>query len=257
MFAGVLLSGQSFADNAVEDAAPVALRQSTALLSDKSFADNTEVGKQPGTVVTAAIPDSKASSSENVKPAFAPNQDEYVLGSQDLLEIQVFQSDALSKTVRVNSRGIISLPLIGPIQAGGRTSQELEAEIAARLSETLMQDPQVSVFIKEYTSQRVTIEGYVKNAGIYPLKGRTTLVQAVAMASGLDSLADAAEIRVFRNVNGEKSSLLYNLESIRNGETEDPVVKGDDVIVVEKSSSKSILKNVTDTLRGFISFGTL
>lgn len=227
------------------------------MLSGPSFADNAEAGKQPGSIVTATIADSKALSAAAVKPAFTPDQDEYVLGSQDLLEIQVFQSEALSKTVRVNSRGIISLPLIGTIQAGGRTSQELEADIVAKLSETYMQDPQVSVFIKEYTSQRVTIEGFVKNAGIYPLKGRTTLVQAVAMASGLDSLADAAEIRIFRNVNGEKSSRLYNLESIRSGEAEDPVVKGDDVIVVEKSSSKSILKNVTDTLRGFVGFGTI
>lgn len=229
-----------------------------ALLSGQSFADNAEAKRQPGSIVTASvIADSNALSAAVVKPTFAPTQDEYVMGSQDLLEIQVFQSEALSKTVRVNSRGIISLPLIGAIQAGGRTSQELETDIAAKLSETYMQDPQVSVFIKEYTSQRVTIEGFVKNAGIYPLKGRTTLVQAVAMASGLDSLADAAEIRVFRNVNGEKSSRLYNLESIRNGQAEDPIVKGDDVIVVEKSSSKSLLKNVTDTLRGFIGFGTI
>jgi polysaccharide export outer membrane protein len=227
------------------------------MLSGQSFADNAEAGKQSGSIVTAAVADTKTLSAAVVKPAFSPEQDEYVMGSQDLLEIQVFQSEALSKTVRVNSRGIISLPLIGAIQAGGRTSQELETDIVAKLSETYMQDPQVSVFIKEYTSQRVTIEGFVKNAGIYPLKGRTTLVQAVAMASGLDALADAAEIRIFRNVNGEKSSRLYNLESIRSGEAEDPIVKGDDVIIVEKSSSKSILKNVTDTLRGFVGFGTL
>lgn len=226
------------------------------ILSGQSFADNAGAEKQPDSIVTATVADRKALSAAAMEPAFVPDQDEYVIGSQDLLEIQIFQSEDLSKTVRVNSRGIITIPLIGAIQAGGRTSQELETDIAAKLSETYMQDPQVSVFIKEYTSQRVTIEGYVKNAGIYPLKGRTTLMQAVAMAAGLDYLADAEEIRVFRNTNGAKTSRLYNLESIRSGEVEDPVVKGNDIIVVEKSSSKSILKNVTDTLRGFIGFGT-
>lgn len=179
-------------------------------------------------------------------------QEDYKIGSQDLLEIQVFQSEQMSRTVRVNSKGYVSLPLIGAIMAGGLSSQELETLIAKKLGETYMQDPQVSVFIKEYTSQRVTIEGYVKSAGIYPLKGRTSLVQAVAMASGLDSLADAAEIRVFRDVKGEKTFKVYNLEDIRSGKAEDPVVQGDDIIVVEGSSSKSFIKGVTDTIRGFI-----
>lgn len=235
LFAGVMLSGQSLADDAAGE------------------------GKQATPIVTATVADSEVLNATAMKPVSIPGQDEdeYVMGPQDLLEIQVFQSEALSKTVRVNSRGIISLPLIGAIQAGGRTSQELEMDIAAKLAESYMQDPQVSVFIKEYTSQRVTIEGYVKNAGVYPLKGRTTLVQAVAMAAGLDGLAEATEIRILRNINGEKSSLIYNLESIRSGETEDPVVRGDDVIIVDKSTSKSILQGVTNTLRGFVGFGTV
>ncbi|MDP3483471.1 MAG: polysaccharide biosynthesis/export family protein [Sulfuricella sp.] len=220
------------------------------MLSGQSFADNAEAGKQPDSIVTAAVADSKALSAA----AIAPEQDEYVIGYLDLLEIEVFQSQTFSKAVRVNSRGIISLPLIGTIQAGGRTSQELETDIATKLSESYMQDPQVSVFVKEYTSQRVTVEGNVKNAGVYPLKGRTTLLQVIAMASGLDGLANTTEIRILRSVNGEKTSLLYNLESIRTGGTEDPVVKGEDRIVVDSSSGKSILKEFKDILP-ILSFG--
>jgi polysaccharide export outer membrane protein len=224
-----------------------------------------DAGTAPSPMLQASIANGPAAPASNVKaasgvagqPYFNSNQAAYVIGANDLLQIQVFQVDELSKVVRVSSSGMISLPLIGAIQAGGRTAQELEGEIAAQLSKTYLLDPQVSVFIQEYTSQRVTIEGSVKSAGIYPLKGRTTLIQAVAMASGLDPLADEDNIRVFRMVNGEKASLVFNMESIRSGKIEDPMVQGDDVIVVEKSTSKNILKNITDTLRGFISFGTL
>ena len=104
---------------------------------------------------------------------------DYRVGPQDLIEISVFQVADLNRTVRLNSAGQISLPLIGAIRAGGKTVQELEAEIAVRLSERFLQNPQVSVFVKEFASQRVTLEGAIKNPGIYPLTGRTSLIQAI------------------------------------------------------------------------------
>ncbi len=99
-----------------------------------------------------------------------PSLRDYRIGPDDLLEIQVFGVEQLSRAVRVNSRGQVSLPLIGMLDLGGMTAQEAEAAITLKLSDSFLQNPQVSLFIKEYTTQRVTIEGAVQKPGIYPLR---------------------------------------------------------------------------------------
>ncbi|SMB22894.1 Polysaccharide export protein [Sterolibacterium denitrificans] len=189
---------------------------------------------------------------------FGQQVDEYRIGVHDLLEISVFQVPDLSRSVRVNSRGQITLPMIGAVQAGGLSAQELEDTLAAKLAENMLQDPQVSVFIKEYVSQRVIIEGEVRKTGSYPIQGRTTLLSALARAEGLGSLADENEIKIIRALpNGEKEIMVFDLEQIRNGRAEDPMIKGDDVVVVERSAGRSMLTRILDPIRGFVSYGTL
>lgn len=167
---------------------------------------------------------------------------DYRVGSQDLLELSVFGVDELNKTVRVNSNGQISLPLVGSVMAGGRTIPELEKDIAAKLAQGFLQNPQVSVFVKEYTSQRVTLEGEVTKPGIYPITGKTTLIQAVAIAGGLTDLADLGGVVLFREVDGKRMAAAYDMSALRKGAVADPQVYGDDVIVVEKSGSKSAFR---------------
>lgn len=188
-------------------------------------------------------------------PATA-EQDEYRIGAQDLVEISVFQVPELTRAVRVNAQGMITLPLLGQVRAGGLTANELETVLATKLSENLLQDPQVSVFIKEFVSQRVVIDGSVVKIGAYPLSGKTTLLQAIAMAGGLDPLADPTTVHVFRDKpSGEREVLTFDLLAIRDGQAADPLIKGNDTITVEKSASRAFFKGVTDTMRGFISFG--
>lgn len=177
---------------------------------------------------------------------------DYRVGSQDLLQISVFGVDDLTHQARVNSNGMINVPLIGGVMAGGRTVPELERELAARYADGYLQNPQVSVFVSEYTSQRVTVEGSVKSPGIYPLTGRTTLLQTVAMAGGLDELADLQGVVLFRHVNGERMAAGFDLAAVRRGEMADPQVYGDDMIVVEKSGSKSAFR---DFLRSIPALG--
>ena len=167
---------------------------------------------------------------------------DYRIGAQDLLEISVFGIDDLSRTVRVNSNGQISLPLIGGVMAGGKTIPELEREIGAKLEDGYVQDAQVSVFVKEFTSQQVTLEGALKKPGIYPLTGTTTLVQAISMAQGLDDLADLQGVIVFRTIDGKRMGAVYDLAQVRAGNAPDPQIYGDDVIVVEKSGSRSAFR---------------
>lgn len=167
---------------------------------------------------------------------------DYRIGAQDLLEISVFGIDDLSRTVRVNSNGQISLPLIGGVMAGGKTIPELEKAIGDKLENGYLQDPQVTVFVKEFTSQRVTLEGALKKPGIYPLTGKTSLLQAIAMAEGLDELADLGGVVIFRQVDGKRMGAVFDLAKVRTGQAPDPQVYGDDVIVVEQSGSKSAFR---------------
>lgn len=180
---------------------------------------------------------------------------DYRVGPQDLIEVTVFQVPDLSRTVRVNSGGQISLPLIGVVQAGGLTIQELEKAISQKLSEKYLQNPQVTAFVKEFTSQRVTLEGSVGKPGIYPLTGRTTLLQAIAMGGGLDKLADPRGIVIFRQISGKKMGAVFDLKEIRSGKAEDPLLYGDDIVVVEASGSKTALRRFIEAMPVFSVFG--
>jgi polysaccharide export outer membrane protein len=191
-----------------------------------------------------------------VDDSLAQMIEDYRIGPSDLIEISVFQVSEFSRTVRVNARGAITLPLIGQIQAGGLTQQQLEAQIAQKLQERYLQDPQVSVFIKEFVSQRVTVSGSVAKAGVFPISGKTTLMQAIAMAGGLDKLADETDIKVFRDRrDGSREVLAFDLVPIREGRQEDPVLSTSDVIVVGKSSGRAAFKDITEAIRDISVFG--
>ena len=175
-------------------------------------------------------------------------QSEYRLGAQDLIEVSVFGLEDLNKTVRVNSNGQISLPLVGAIKAGGQTIPQLEADLAKRFFDGgFVRNPQVSVFVKEFSSQRITLEGAVEKPGIYPLTGKTSLLQAVAVAGGLKPLADLNGVVLFREVEGKKMAAAYDMRALRSGRVADPQLYGDDIIVVEQSGSKTILRRFIES----------
>ena len=174
---------------------------------------------------------------------------DYRIGAQDLLEISVFGIDDLSRTVRVNSNGQVSLPLIGGVMAGGKTIPELEKAIGAELEKGYLQNPQVTVFIKEFTSQRVTLEGALNKPGIYPITGKTTLLQAIAMAQGVDDkVADLGGVVLFRQVDGKRMGAVFDLAQVRAGTMADPQIYGDDIIVVEQSGSKTAFRRFIESV---------
>jgi polysaccharide export outer membrane protein len=114
----------------------------------------------------------------------APYRD-YKIGPEDLLEITVFEEEKLNKTVRVSSQGNISLPLLGVFRVKALTANELEKEIRDLLAEKYFQDPHVSVFIKEYRSQRISVMGAVEKPGVFDVTGPKTVLDLLAMAGGL------------------------------------------------------------------------
>lgn len=118
------------------------------------------------------------------------NVADYVIGAHDLLEISVFELDQLTRTVRVNTEGSITLPLLGKIQVGGLTPEQAEAQIARALQERhLVKNPQVTVFIKEFVSRRVSVQGAVAHGGLYPMLGQKTLLDMIGEAGGLSDRA--------------------------------------------------------------------
>jgi len=174
---------------------------------------------------------------------------DYRIGAQDLLQISVFGVQDLDKEVRVNSNGQVSLPLIGSVLAGGRTIPELEKELGRKYADGYLQNPQVTVFVKEFTSQRITVEGAVNKPGIFPITGRTSLLQAIALAQGVDDrIADLGGIVIMRQVGGRRQAAVYDLRQVRKGNVEDPQLYGDDIVVVEQSGSKSALRRFIESV---------
>lgn len=182
---------------------------------------------------------------------------DYRIAANDLMEFDVFGVPDMKRDVRVNASGLISLPLIGPVPVAGMTAQDAETLIAAKYAEKYLQNPQVSLFIKEFTTQRITIEGAVNKPGIYPVTGQLTLLRALALAGGFAQYADGREIMVYRILpEGKRESFKYDVDQVRAGEVQDPDVHSDDVIVVKRDSRRtalrdSLFRDIVDTLNPF------
>ena len=172
-----------------------------------------------------------------------PVEEDYRIGSQDLIEIQVFGLQELKREVRVNGKGLIGLPLIGSVRVGGLTTAEAEAMIGGLYRKDHLQNPEVSVFIKEFTRQRFTVEGGVARPGMYPLKGPTTLMQGLALAGGQGSLGDLHDVTLFRTEDGERRATKLDVEKIRSAEAPDPLLQPDDLIVVNRSPTRVFLRD--------------
>jgi polysaccharide export outer membrane protein len=169
---------------------------------------------------------------------------DYRIGPQDTLDISVDQLAELTKTVQVDTGGHILLPLIGQVQASGRTPAELSGDIATALKKKYMKDPQVVVSLKEGQGQKITIDGAVVQPGVYPLAGPTTLLQAVSLAKGPDpKLANIRRVAIFRTIGGARRQAFYDLSQVRSGKAEDPPVYGNDIVVVDTSGAKSFMQN--------------
>jgi polysaccharide biosynthesis/export protein len=173
----------------------------------------------------------------------------YLIGPFDKLTIDVFGIDELSKKeVQTDASGRISFPLAGVIDAAGRTPNEVEQIIEAKLRGRFVRDPQVTVNLKETVSQVIAVDGEVKQSGLYPVVGKMTLMRAVATAGGTSEFAKLDDVIVFRTVNGQKMAGLYNLKSIRTGVYDDPEVFANDVVYVGDSPARRRFKDILQVL---------
>ena len=272
--------------------------------------------------------------------------EDYLIGTEDLLEIEAYNVEELKKTVRVNSQGEIGLPLVGIINVKGLTTSEAEKLIARKL-ERFVEETLVTVFVKEYKSQRISVigavnksqvfavtgqrylldmlmmaegiskdagsicyiirpmlknspekrsatmvidldellingnlslnipvfsgdvinvpkggiffvDGSVRTPGAFTMKGRTNLTQAISMAQGVSDNANLSDIRIFRdNGKGEREVVVADYDAIRTGNQPDILISENDIIIVPRSGIKNFFSGFLNTIRGFVSFGTL
>ncbi|UOG91493.1 MAG: polysaccharide export protein [Candidatus Thiothrix sulfatifontis] len=184
-----------------------------------------------------ALPGSTTSVAEASLPTGTSGSDR--IAPQDLLEIDVFKVPDLSKEVRVDDNGNITLALIGTVRAEGLSASQLEKQIATRLEKDYMHNPQVNVLVKEATASKITVSGAVNKPGVYSLAGDTSVTQAIALAEGLNRLAIKDNVTVFRN----GKPYTVRLEDVNQGKIADPIVMAGDKIQVHSSSTKEAIQD--------------
>jgi polysaccharide export outer membrane protein len=174
---------------------------------------------------------------------------DYRIGPLDKLNVTVFQVKELTvENLQVDASGQILLPLIGTLQAQGKTTAELSNEIADKLKEHYLQSPQVSVMVADTASQKVTVEGAVNDAGVFEMKGRTSLLEAVARAKGLAKAANSHRVSIVRSIDGVPHAATFDLAAISAGKARNPEVIANDVVIVDSARSKSIWHGMVEMM---------
>lgn len=176
---------------------------------------------------------------------------DYKVGPKDVLSIEVFGIPELTDVSAITASGEISFPLLGTVQVSGMTTKQIEVALEEALKIDYLQDPHVTVDIRDYQSQLVTVDGAIRKPGVYPLTGKTTFLQIIVSAGGLDTkLADYNEVAVFRKVEGEGTiGYIVDYEKVRDGELPDPLMRAGDVVVVAESGSKALWWGTTDFVK--------
>ncbi len=213
---------------------------STALASGQS-SEPSASATQP----SASATQPSASAPALPSPAAAMQSPDAVVGAGDLLELSVFDVPELSKSVRVTGNGELDLPLIGKMQASGKSAAALAALIADRYRKgNLVLDPQVTIRILEFATQGITISGEVQHPGVYPDFGPKSLSDVLAQAGGMTSQADTHVQIMHRSAHTEQS-VRMPLEGIRTSADENTPVYPGDSIYVPRAGIVYVLGDVT------------
>jgi len=179
---------------------------------------------------SAAVP------AEEPGSRLTPEQADYRIGPEDVLDIAAWNNAAISRTVPVRPDGKISLPLLNDVQAAGLTSMQLRDVLIKKLAE-YMPTPEVSVIVREVHSFKVSVLGEVKKPGRHELKSRATVLDALAMAEGLGEFASRGRIVILRPDGNTLKRIPFNYNKVvsangANGELENFLLQPGDIVVV-------------------------
>jgi polysaccharide export outer membrane protein len=164
---------------------------------------------------------------------FPVNDAEYKIGPQDVLRIDVWKEDQLTRTVPVRPDGKVTLPLLNDVQAAGLTPMELAGVISKGLKKYI-NSPQVTVTIAEINSQRIYVTGEVARAGAFPLLPNMTVLQALSGSGRFTQFAKTKKIYVLRVEDGKQMKLPFNYNEVVDGKKleQNILLRPGDVIVV-------------------------
>jgi polysaccharide export outer membrane protein len=172
---------------------------------------------------------------KNTLPAIGPanvDMSQYVIGPDDQLMISVWHEPELSMSVVVRPDGMITLPLVNDIHAGGLKPVELQSQLTERMK-PIVNEPQVTVVVQAIRSRKVFLTGPGIKAGVFPLVGRTTVLELIVQAGGLGPFAKSKGIYVLRNVNGQRTRISFNYkEAIQGKAPHDAYLEPGDIVVV-------------------------
>ena len=157
----------------------------------------------------------------------------YIIGPNDVLDINVWKENDISRTVPVRPDGKISLPLLNDVQAAGLTPMQLQSAVTESLKK-FISDPQVTVIVKEVNSRRVYVLGEVLRPGAFAMLPNMTVLQAVSTAGGFSQYAKMGGIYVLRTENGHQVTFPFNYKEVIRGKGADQniILKPGDTIVV-------------------------
>ncbi|MBR9986596.1 MAG: polysaccharide biosynthesis/export family protein, partial [Desulfosarcina sp.] len=166
------------------------------------------------------------------------NPGDYLLGEGDLLRISVFEAKELDTTVRVSSRGLVTLPLIETVDVKGLTAIEAEEKIEAIYQQRYIKNPHVSIFVEEHISQRITLVGQFKNPGTYDYPTKQRLLDTIALGGGLSEKAgQMVQIRKSRRSQGQPEVVMIDLDQLINkGNVQQNIeINGGDVLFIPEA----------------------
>ena len=217
-------------------------------------------GCAPQGEVVASSPATKSATAQiqTVQEPSTPNRDfptgvdlaEYRIKTDDILQIVVYQVPDFSREAQVDGAGNVVLPLLGAIPAEKRTIRELEADLTKRLKAKYVQNPQVSISVKDAVGLRVTVSGAVVKPGVIPVRGNVTLMSAISQSDGFSDVADKSSVVVIRSTDSGRAIAKYDANAILEGTIADPNVYGGDTIVVNEAGGKVAWKNLGTVFGG-------
>lgn len=168
-------------------------------------------------------------------PDLTQLQSSAAMGPGDVVEVRVYQEKELSGLYRLGAEGTIRVPLVGQIEAGGKSPNTLATELTQRLKDGFIRDPQVSVLIKEFNSKKVVVVGNVRKPGTFRFEDDMTIVQAISLAGGLTQLAEKNGLVLTRIVDGDEKKFVVPFESIGLGRAPNVMLQPGDIVFVPES----------------------
>ncbi len=167
-----------------------------------------------------------------------------LIGPLDTIQVDVFNVPDLTRDLQVDASGRIAMPLIGTMDARGKTAGELAGMIERALAGRYVRNPEVTINIRNSVSQVVTVDGQVVEPGLYPVTNQMTLMRVIASAKGLSEFAREDDVVILRTVDSRRMAGLYNIAAIRRGRYDDPPIYANDVVIVGDSPQRRMFRDV-------------